>query len=281
MLEKKEQIKVEIKRIAKLLGKDSLKQDDFKKHSKVTVGTVHNTFGSWNDAVIEAGLKPTDRVTASEARKADDNELLKDLLRLEAEHGKVTAALVNSKGKFSAKPYTNRWKNVKNALEVAKSKNYSSDAITSMAPVLKCEQVEEARRIRLSDFSGLYSPKEKPKKRPTVGYPIDFRGMRFAPINEQGVVYLFGVVSQELGFLVETVRVGFPDCEAKRYVGKNEQIMEHVNIEFEYKSSNFVEHGHDPEQCDLIVCWEHDWDSCPLEVLELKTAINFLPEKVG
>ncbi|MBD3351570.1 MAG: hypothetical protein GF364_08790 [Candidatus Lokiarchaeota archaeon] len=49
-----------------------------------------------------------------------------------------------------------------------------------------------------------------------------------------------------------------------------------VRIEFEYVSSNFQQHGHDPHQCDLIVCWEHDWKDCPLEVLELRTVINDL-----
>jgi hypothetical protein len=29
---------------------------------------------------------------------------------------------------------------------------------------------------------------------------------------------------------------------------------ERIAIEFEYRSSNFERHGHDPERCDLIVC---------------------------
>ncbi|MBX9788237.1 MAG: hypothetical protein K2Y37_04935 [Pirellulales bacterium] len=39
--------------------------------------------------------------------------------------------------------------------------------------------------------------------------------MRHAPINEQGVVYLFGMVSRELGFYIEAIQQGFPDCEGK------------------------------------------------------------------
>src|SRR5207247_1028444 len=35
---------------------------------------------------------------------------------------------------------------------------------------------------------------------PEFGAPINFRGLRHAPINEQGVVFLFGMVSYELGF---------------------------------------------------------------------------------
>ncbi len=37
-------------------------------------------------------------------------------------------------------------------------------------------------------------PKSTKKRRIVFGEPIDFRGLRFAPVNEQGVVYLFGMI---------------------------------------------------------------------------------------
>jgi len=98
--------------------------------------------------------------------------------------------------------------------------------------------------------------------------------LQHAPINEQGVVFLFGMVCSELGFVVEAVRTAYPDCEAKRLVKKGK--WERAMIEFEFKSSNFKDHGHNPELCDVIVCWEHDWPECPLEVIELKSAIENL-----
>lgn len=106
------------------------------------------------------------------------------------------------------------------------------------------------------------------------GPPVDFRGLRHAPINEQSVVYLFGVVSYELGFIVEAVQGAFPDCDAKRHIGNDQ--WQRVRIEFEYRSRNFKEHAHDPAGADLIVCWIHDWPECPLEVLELRSAIDDL-----
>jgi hypothetical protein len=33
---------------------------------------------------------------------------------------------------------------------------------------------------------------------------------------------------------------------------------------------------HDPAKCDIIVCWEHNWPECPLEVIELKKEIEKL-----
>jgi hypothetical protein len=105
------------------------------------------------------------------------------------------------------------------------------------------------------------------------GAPLNFRCMRHAPTNEQGVVYLFGMVSSELGLIVEALHHAFPDCEAKRCVDPRQDRWQSVRIEFEYKSSKFRDHGHDPAACDLIVCWQHDWPECPLEVIELRAVI--------
>jgi len=112
------------------------------------------------------------------------------------------------------------------------------------------------------------------KKRKTItGELINFRGLIWAPVNEQGVVFIFGMIARELGMYVELVRPGYPDCIAKRYVGKGK--WEEIKIEFEYRSSQFK---HDASECDMIVCWEHDWKKCPanIEVIELKEEIKKL-----
>jgi hypothetical protein len=88
-----------------------------------------------------------------------------------------------------------------------------------------------------------------------VGDVINFRGFVYGPVNEMGVVAIFAKISEEIGFIIEEIRAAFPDCVARRQVAKG---WERVGIELEFKSSNFKLHGHDPEACDLIVCWEHD-----------------------
>jgi hypothetical protein len=50
-----------------------------------------------------------------------------------------------------------------------------------------------------------------------------------------------------------------------------------VRIEIEFLSRNFLQHFHDPKECDLIVCWENNWAECPLEVVELKKAFSIQP----
>jgi hypothetical protein len=118
-------------------------------------------------------------------------------------------------------------------------------------------------------------PGRGPRHAFRYGPPLDSRYIRHEPIDEQGVVFLFGVLAAELGFLVEAVRQRFPDCRAKRNVGG---VYFDVTIEFEFRSSDFARHGHPVGDCDLIVCWEDDWSDCPIEVLELKSALQELAE---
>jgi len=116
----------------------------------------------------------------------------------------------------------------------------------------------------------------KGRKRNTdvVGDPINLPGLVYGPVNEQGVVFLFGLLAKDLGYQVECVQSRFPDCVARKK--NSEGKWEKVKIEFEYRSSDFRRHEHDASSCDVIVCWEHDWGGCPpkIEVRELKKEIN-------
>ncbi len=108
-----------------------------------------------------------------------------------------------------------------------------------------------------------------------VGDLINFRGLVYAPLNENGVVFLFGKIMEDLNIYVEEIKPGFPDCIARRFTGKG---WKRIRIEFEFQSNNFVVHKHDPAGCDIIVCWEHNWKTCPesLEVIELRDVITSL-----
>jgi hypothetical protein len=108
--------------------------------------------------------------------------------------------------------------------------------------------------------------------RPTYGALIAAWGHVYGPTNESGVISLFGAMAASLGFLILKVQTEFPDCEALRVAGKDRNKP--VKIEFELESRNFLRHMHDPTKCDIIVCWEHNWPECPLEVIELKKAVS-------
>jgi len=114
------------------------------------------------------------------------------------------------------------------------------------------------------------------KNRSVVGDLINFRGLVYSPINENGVIFIFGKIIEDLNMYIEEIKPGFPDCVGRRFTGRG---WEKVAIEFEFKSSHFRDHKHNPKECDLIVCWEHDWLECPIEVIELREVINGLPNR--
>jgi len=181
-------------------------------------------------------------------------------------------------GAYSDYPYRKRWGSFNKACQVA----YAKDGVPPLDSNGEAQREEASPPNLTPPLERLVVPQtHKPKdsnrrKKVQFGEPIDFRGLRFAPINEQGVVYVFGMISRELGFLIESIRTEFPDCEGKRCVDKKENRWEHILIEFEFKSSHFKDHCHSSADCDLIVCWIHDWEDCPVEVLELRSSIKYL-----
>ncbi len=112
------------------------------------------------------------------------------------------------------------------------------------------------------------------RRKRVFGEKLQFKSLACAPVNELGVVYLFGVLHEAFNFQIESIQAGFPDCIARRKIASNR--WEEVRIEFEYESRSFVTHRHDPEGVDLIVCWKHNWTECPenIEVLELSTLLR-------
>ena len=110
--------------------------------------------------------------------------------------------------------------------------------------------------------------------RPLMGEPMHTAGLTHEPVNEMGVSMLFAMMARDLGFILEAIQPGFPDCRAKMEVMPGR--WQDVRIEFEKDSRSFAEHGHDPKGCDMIVCWRHNWKACPKEimVLELRKAIR-------
>jgi len=117
-------------------------------------------------------------------------------------------------------------------------------------------------------------PRRPLKDRPLLGAPTGLPAFPYQPVNEMGVMVLFSMLAQQLGFVIESVQGGFPDCEAKIEVEPGR--WQHFRIEFEYESLQFKKHGHDPSQCDLIVCWRHNWKNCPpnIQVLELSKIVK-------
>lgn len=84
----------------------------------------------------------------------------------------------------------------------------------------------------------------------------------FVPTNEMGVVFMFGAVADRIGWRMAYLDGKYPDGVVVNRDGQR------VKIEFEYEASSFVYHGHDPQHCDVVICWIHD-RSLSLPVLAL------------
>jgi len=280
--EKQTEILHEIRRVAQALESQPLTQKAFKRLSRIPEQRVRYYFGTWNKAVVAAGILPNPsghRVSGYQSLTED--ELLKAIGDVWKSVGRrPTEALMNSEGAYTVKPYRVRWGNFRKAIDeyVKRYGEPSTDNAGRSTPQTVIGST--GALVRPARLPITLKPTVPASKKPIIyGEPLDFRGLRYAPVNEQGVVYLFGMISREMGFLIESIRTDFPDCEGKRALDAAGTKWQHVRIEFEYRSRNFAEHGHDPDGCDLIVCWIHDWPECPVEVLELKINVGLLPGK--
>jgi hypothetical protein len=125
-----------------------------------------------------------------------------------------------------------------------------SDAAKSARPA----RTNQAEKERFIAGNNLYLPNNLP------------------PATEREVVYLFKAVAGPFYSLSQIdIQNRFPDCLAR----KGKKL---IRIEFEFESKNFRIHGHDPSQCDWIVCWRDTWgEEAPdhLEIVELRRQFSF------
>jgi hypothetical protein len=277
--ENKQEVLEAIKSVAKKLDKTPSRAQ-FISNTGISEYQVLKFFQGWREAVRAAGLSPD----ASNI-KLEDADLLEDWGALVRKHHQIpTRAQYRKEGTFSPGAFeshfgpwsivpfkfkemfkdSNEWRDVLAILPETPPKKIIPPAKNGLIPNTSTQSGEA--KYKHSKLEG----------RPVYGDPIDFRGLRHEPVNEQGVVFLFGMVARELGYMVEAVQTGFPDCEAKRQLGGNK--WQRIRIEFEFESRNFRDHGHPEDGCDVIVCWRHNWPECPphIEVLELKNIIQTL-----
>lgn len=98
--------------------------------------------------------------------------------------------------------------------------------------------------------------------------------MIIEPRNEMELVMLFCQLSVRYGFeILSAQSIGFPDAIVKRDDAT-------YAVEFEFKSSNFWLHKHDPMKCDLIICWIDDDQNSLLPIVALSNEKWFEEEIV-
>jgi hypothetical protein len=261
----KEDCRQEALRLAALVAPKCLTQDLFNEHAKFSTAPIYSLWGrnAWTNFMREIGLPLSDSYheTVSLEMLADDflkafdakKKKIPTLMRI-ARLSKRTDSIYRKNGYPAFK---------RTAIEYL-LQNRSLDDITR-----KCFEDE------LRKSGGVAIKLDKSSRPHEHGRMLGFRAFAHVPTYEQDVVGMFAVIAQEIGFEIISNRNAFPDCEANRKIeGSHRKRYKKCLIEFELRSSDFKAHKHPVNGCDLIVCWEHDWKDCPLEVLELKKAIQ-------
>jgi hypothetical protein len=270
-----------IREIAGELGR-APSLSEFRARAGVSKYQILRHFLSWREALRASGFEPNPTNI-----RLEDDVLLKDWGDLVRKHRHIpTQNLYSKEGTYSPGLFDKHfgpWSAIPERFCSFAQSNPDWADVVALLPIAGAAEVRSIPRAASTDGRDLTmgAPASgyghnKLDGVPTYGDPIDFRGLRHEPVNEQGVVFLFGMVARELGYLVEAVQTGYPDCEAKRQIGPGK--WQRGRIEFEYESRNFRDHGHSADGCDLIVCWRHNWVECPqhLEVLELRSTIKTL-----
>lgn len=265
--------------IARGLGR-APSRSEFVSLSGITDYRVLQCFPSWNDAVRAAGLRPYTLNV-----KLEDSALLEDWGETVRRNRKIPSRRTyRREGQYDTRTMERRfgpWSSLPGVFRnFAATKPEWADVVALLpVPVVKQEYGSN------NNLASPILPKKTRhvplKDRATYGNPTHFRGLRHEPVNEQGVVLLFGMLAKELGYVIEAVQTGFPDCEAKRQIAP--ERWQRVHIEFEFESRNFRDHGHPATNCDVIVCWRHNWPECPenIEVVELSSVIQSLANSEG
>ena len=269
----KEEVTAAIKKATEELGRvPSL--NELSGNKRVSKHAIRRHFGQYSTALDACGLE-----RSGNGYKVSLKALFEDWMRLARQLGKLPSILdYEAHGRYSVSPYARQfggWLNVPAGLrryaEMQHVENEWNDELDMIAAHLQTTPKSTQSPTWISSSS--CAPRIRPDE-PIYGPPMAPTHLLLAPVNEQGVTFLFGAVAQKLGFAVLHVQSAFPDCEALREIEPGR--WQRTRIELEYKSRNFLAHMHDPQKCDLIVCWEHNWPDCPLEVLELKSAVKKL-----
>jgi hypothetical protein len=285
----KEKIMSELQRCSKKLRRTPTTAE-VKRMTKITDYMIHKYFANVSHAFREAGLE-----ARGIGHRLDAMTLLADWAHMTRKLGRPPSFMEYRKaGHYGANSFINKcgaWSKVGERfcalVQQNKTESEWADVLKIVARWEGRTTAEGRRKManrRPSERVAYDEPQPRRKiraDRPIYGAPSQLAGMRYQPVNEAGVVYVFGRLAEKLGMEVERIQTAFPDCEAMREVAQGK--WQRVKIEFEFASRNFVDHGHSVDGCDIIVCWVHNWLECPdnIEVIELRKIIRSGNRDIG
>lgn len=269
----KEEIIAAIRECAEKLG-SCPKVPELKQMKGIGLRTVRKHFGSYGEAVRQAGFDPQ-----GQGHTATMEALFADWARVCRQLGKLpTIKEYGAHGKYSVGPMMTRfggWTDVPRGMRDWAQQKGLEAGWKDVLEMIKLDELRQRRpAAKWNPANEKLNSGRARAGRPLYGSPLTDLALLFAPTNEAGVLYLFGMLARQMGLVLLHTQTGYPDCQAARLVEGGKWQL--VNVELEFQSRNFLLHQHDPKLCDIIVCWEHNWADCPeeIEVIELKTVLE-------
>lgn len=256
--------------------------EDLRRVPAFRVKALYKHFAGLGEALEAAGLEPR-----GPGFKTATAELMLEWAAVARRLKSIpTADQYRRHGRFSTIPFARRfggWLQVPRAFRRFARQQGIESQWPDVLQMIMARDFHANRALRLPSVVVSHARAGAPllqrkirADRPVYGAALRLPGLGREPVNEAGVIYLFGMIAHQLGFIVERIQPGFPDCEAlyEAEPGK----WQRLRIEFEYSSRNFARHRHRQQECDVIVCWVHDWPECPaaLDVIELKRIVKRL-----
>jgi Homing endonuclease associated repeat len=269
--EEREQIMTRIRECAEEIG-HAPSLTELQKTTNISMRLIRKNFGFYRRALEACGLSRT-----GPGYVVGEDVLFLEWAKVVRKLGKIpTGAEWEMSAECSTTPLRRRYGTFSQVpqgmMEYARRAGLESEWKDVMDIMSAHVQRIPVPEVRLSAVSYVPPKPGALMNQPIYGTPLIPWALTYAPTNEIGVVYLFGTVARELGYAVTRMQTEFPDGEAMRQL--DESRWQRVRIELGFESRNFQAHYHRVEDCDLIVCWKHNWAECPLEVLELKTVVG-------
>ncbi|QDT35738.1 homing endonuclease associated repeat-containing protein [Stratiformator vulcanicus] len=222
-------------------------QNEYKSHAQTNdLPTLHQVlyqYGNWSSAIEDAGFEPN-KNTPPPQQPYTVAQLTEEFIRVANQIQKIPGQTeFGASSKFSVRPYRLRWGTW------TQVKSYFTEK-------------------HADSFEFSVAPPRNPSSQKTIRKPLCFDSvLKFEPQNEMETIILFSLMADRLEYRIRSVRADFPDAELER----NGEI---ILAEFEYESSNYIQHGHDLDADCICICWRNNRDLQSIPVVALEDVLR-------
>lgn len=230
-----------IKRISIYLDKTPTQQEYKRERKKDEPSLEQITYrlGKWSSAVQAAGLEPNPFQQPPRNSEFTKEQLVEEFVRVSNKLGCLPSMNeFRANACYSWKPYKTNWGSWKNAVDYILEQHAGKFNF----------EIRHNQRVKKSE------------NRKHLKFPCP---LIYEPQNEYETIALFCFLADELNFKIKKIRSEFPDA----ILVKNDT---EILVEFEYLSSNYLQHCHTLDFDGIVICWRKDVEIEEINILSLE-----------